>query len=452
MPGELAVVNGDNTKAYMLKTPVLKANTVVIALHDAKSKIGIFAYVDKHTAIASVMPKIIEIFEKKFDSSIYPSMFTAKVFSPANDHSSTNLQAGIFKTLKMLGINFKTFALSNDHDSQPSQISFNARDGDVRLLKENLINDRLEYLQLREDADWNHSLETGLLKNQIPLFQMREANRSEHDIPYFEIDSIAKMQALEQQGLLKLPIQARRQPLSKEQLAILKLSDLIDSNYPDDITLQKSLAKNSFNLLLRQSATDPKYMKLLEFLLNNTTPLNIDVSSQGEKSGAALDIAKKCSNQKAVEILERAHGSTEDFPECKDSDRVFSGITGEYINDTKEIFNSLYGIQSGKGKNHRSTDELNNLMASTYPNELTLKQSIAKRDYNLLLRQSATDPKYLKLLEFLLDNKSSLKIDISARGKNSGTAQDIAEKCKNQQAVLLLTKSSFTSMFSSFSF
>jgi len=64
---------------------------------------------------------------------------------------------------------------------------------------------------------------------------------------------------------------------------------------------------------------------------------------------------------------------------------------------------------------------------------------INEKNYNLLLRRAAVDPKDIEILKFLVDHSILLEIDLNARGETSGTAFDVATKYKNQPAIELLS-------------
>jgi hypothetical protein len=66
------------------------------------------------------------------------------------------------------------------------------------------------------------------------------------------------------------------------------------------------------------------------------------------------------------------------------------------------------------------------------------KEIVDSKDYNLMLRKAASNPKLLVLLKFLLENMTPLEIDPSSKGQNSGTALDVAKKYRNQEAIRLL--------------
>ena len=91
--------------------------------------------------------------------------------------------------------------------------------------------------------------------------------------------------------------------------AVLEIQQIFVNKFSEDAhnSLKIACDDRNFDLLLRQTAQKEKYFVLLEFLLNNKSILNINISAKGEKWGTALDIAKKCKNQKAIELLAK-HG------------------------------------------------------------------------------------------------------------------------------------------------
>ena len=88
---------------------------------------------------------------------------------------------------------------------------------------------------------------------------------------------------------------------------MLELEHLVTTHFPDSSALIKAVRERNFNFLLRQAASNSKNNILLEFLLANTSNLKIDIFAEGEKSGNALDVAKKFNNPGAVKML-NAHG------------------------------------------------------------------------------------------------------------------------------------------------
>lgn len=67
-----------------------------------------------------------------------------------------------------------------------------------------------------------------------------------------------------------------------------------------------------------------------------------------------------------------------------------------------------------------------------------LKISFKNRDFNLLLRQSAANPRIIDLLRFLLRQKDALNIDVFAKGKSGKDVFDVANERNNQDAILAL--------------
>lgn len=91
--------------------------------------------------------------------------------------------------------------------------------------------------------------------------------------------------------------------LKKYQATVIELQKFIEEHFSDSFLLRKSVQERNFNLLLRQSASNPKNITLLKYLINNLETLDIDIHSKGEKSGNALDVAVKFHNAEAIELL-----------------------------------------------------------------------------------------------------------------------------------------------------
>lgn len=71
---------------------------------------------------------------------------------------------------------------------------------------------------------------------------------------------------------------------------------------------------------------------------------------------------------------------------------------------------------------------------------IAIMKFVKARNFNLLLRQSAARKNAKELLAFLLQNLSSLNIDINSKGEKSGTALEVAIKSGNKEAISLLKK------------
>ena len=190
--------------------------------------------------------------------------------------------------------------------------------------------------------------------------------------------------------------------LKNYKQAVLNLQELINSLdlKPDNLdSLQAAYNTRNFNLLLRLSATLTKNLTLLKFLLENTRALNIDLNATGKSSGTVLDVAIKYKNQEAINLIENLK------------------IYDQVVSDLKELINSQ----------------------ALKPNNLhMLEVAYQARNFNLLLRLSATITESVTLLKFLLKSRTILNIDSYAAGKSSGTALDIAIKNHNHKAIALL--------------
>jgi len=68
-----------------------------------------------------------------------------------------------------------------------------------------------------------------------------------------------------------------------------------------------------------------------------------------------------------------------------------------------------------------------------------VRQAIAERKFNFLLRLLATDDKCLPLLLFLTRHASDFGIDTQSRGKTAGTAEDVARKHQNHKGLEVLS-------------
>lgn len=67
-----------------------------------------------------------------------------------------------------------------------------------------------------------------------------------------------------------------------------------------------------------------------------------------------------------------------------------------------------------------------------------LQSAFEERNFNLLLRLSATIKNDTNLLSYLLEHAEELNVDINAAGKTSGTALEVAKKHENLPAITLL--------------
>ena len=70
--------------------------------------------------------------------------------------------------------------------------------------------------------------------------------------------------------------------------------------------LLRSLEERDLNLLFRQASQRKETLPLLEFLVENSGILGIDIRARGATSGTALDVATKFKNSEAIPILARA--------------------------------------------------------------------------------------------------------------------------------------------------
>jgi Fic/DOC family len=86
---------------------------------------------------------------------------------------------------------------------------------------------------------------------------------------------------------------------------VQKLQTLVKAQFSSFPKISNSLSERNFNLLLRQSSSDKEFFLLLKFLLKHSKELGIDIASFGEKSGTALDVAKKFNNEEGIGLLQK---------------------------------------------------------------------------------------------------------------------------------------------------
>lgn len=305
LQGEVAIVKGTEDKDYFIKTPKATLCTVV-TLHDEQSRFSALAHIDDYTCAIDTMTTISKTFTGKYNTSIFTHVFKANVLGGNKDESSIKRQETILKILSIFNAAVKKIPLE---EIERPQIAFNARNGEITLLKGKQQNPRLEYLQMREYGNFNDLLDCqygNLSGDLIPYFKIKEAKRSEQNIPLFKLKNneldVPYAQAQENKREFFLPIQASRTVASDKKSALLDLKKLIDHSF-SHAKLIDSFEKGDLNLLLRQAAAEPAYLELFKFLLNHFLLLEIDLASQGKTSGNGLDVAIKYKNEKAIELL-----------------------------------------------------------------------------------------------------------------------------------------------------
>ena len=79
--------------------------------------------------------------------------------------------------------------------------------------------------------------------------------------------------------------------------------------------------------------------------------------------------------------------------------------------------------------------KIEHIILITFSNCDPLKKSLEDKNYNLMLRQAASDERYIELFTYLLKNATALQINLMSRGKNSGSVWDVATKANNFQAL-----------------
>lgn len=106
----------------------------------------------------------------------------------------------------------------------------------------------------------------------------------------------------------------------------------------------------------------------------------------------------------------------------------------------KILFGTAKTISKGLTEYAEAVIKTKKIIADNYPTNSYLNRSFTSRNFNLLLRQCAIDKKYFPLLKFLVNNSTILSIDLSSRGKKSGSAIDIAKSNNNSDAIQLLNR------------
>ncbi|MDP1879920.1 MAG: Fic family protein [Parachlamydiaceae bacterium] len=106
----------------------------------------------------------------------------------------------------------------------------------------------------------------------------------------------------------------------------------------------------------------------------------------------------------------------------------------------QERFSTFFGSLSDLNDRLKNYSDCIIELKNLTNNHKTVQKLFDERNFNLLLRQSASNSITLDLLEFLLANATTLPIDIFSRGEKFGNALDIAKKYENLQGIALLEK------------
>lgn len=224
--------------------------------------------------------------------------FTATIYGGAKDDRSEEIQTYVNETLKLFGIE-TIIGKKNENYQARQQILMNTRNGEVAMV-ENMRS--LEFLQERE----NGSLGKHSKITITALHKIREATRNMEEIKFIESEN--NEDKIEN---IKLPLKTDAEELSSDKCNILALKVWIyavvsEEDLEDTL---KPINDEDFNLLFRRLAMKPKYVGLLNLLLENKNAYKINIKSQGKKSGTALDVAIKYNNIQAIEFLREAYKS-----------------------------------------------------------------------------------------------------------------------------------------------
>lgn len=119
---------------------------------------------------------------------------------------------------------------------------------------------------------------------------------------------------------------------------------------------------------------------------------------------------------------------------------------GKEISEGQKRFTQLFGSHEQLCANLNQYKEMIDKIAQMIQ-EMTPMQGIKtdlmtpfkERNFNLLLRRTATSPDYFSLFKLLLDNCDLLNIDINEKGLKSGNVWDVALQFNNQKAIEALT-------------
>lgn len=412
LQGEMSCAQATPENDCFIKT-TKPTSCHILTLYSRKYKIGVLAHIDDYTSVRHAFAKIVETLKYHFHKPIGAYQFEAKLLGGCADEYSLKQKKNINHILEVLRIPVEKIPLQDEmvlkvRKEKRPQVILNLSNGELNLIEGNRIDYQLEYLQYREYGEWNNILDFkygSLAGDKIPYFEIKEAARFEKDIVDVGADdspdSIQKAQIRESCGMLELPIQAQRSEFNEnsDELDIdpeVILNKIVLTLSKEFKPLLNCLKSKDYNRLLRQSATDSKCIDLLNTLLEYDTFFGIDIHSRGEKSGSAMDLAVKNENQLAIEAIKKYQ-----------LQKVLQHIEAMIIDSQALIFKSL-------------------------------NKAFVERNFNLMLRQCAYEPRCLELLQLLINHTQLLDIDIHSRGRKSGTALELAQKSNNQAAIEML--------------
>lgn len=309
LQGEVGIYHGLNSMEITLKTPVPTSCTIV-TLFGKEKKIAVMAHVDDYVSIKHLFYFINEQMQKEYQCSLKSIDFEAKVFGGSEDSFSKGQQEKIIQILKTFE-KVKWEKLECESKERP-QVVMSATTGKVSFLFDKHKNFCVEYLQTREYYFFNKFFldkeYKGWKGEDIPYFEVGLAMRSEFSLPKFEMNdmtqnSINAALHLEDTNEISLPIVFyKRKPIANEESSLQILTHMIKEF--KDPSLEKSFQEKDFTLMLRQSCSEIKCIKITQHLFDCRFAFNIDLFAKGTKSGTALDVAKKYKNEKAIKLLE----------------------------------------------------------------------------------------------------------------------------------------------------
>ena len=122
------------------------------------------------------------------------------------------------------------------------------------------------------------------------------------------------------------------------------------------------------------------------------------------------------------------------------------------VTEGQERFEKMFGTKDEFNQNLKvykeTVENLTTLISTKFSKIKSVMTALSERNFNLLLRQSVPIEETIDLLKFLLQNRSSLNIDLNSAGQTSGTATTIAKKVGNEEAIKLLVVETLSDLIS----
>ena len=219
LQGEFAVEQSLSSLAgaHILKTP-RPLSCIVVAMYNRAKGVGALAHIDDYTDAANTIEKICNFAKDKFEAPC-SGEYNAFIMGGTSDPFSVQNKDLITQVLHSLNIKTKIKPLSEDISIRP-QITLDVQNGKLRLLKDDQIDQKLEYLQRREYGEFNRWLDAayaGVNGADIPYFEGKLALRHERDIPEFKANTAQELEQTrrkDQLGQIKLPLRPQRKAIS----------------------------------------------------------------------------------------------------------------------------------------------------------------------------------------------------------------------------------------------